>query len=454
MLKDGKGAVPPPTRRRFLGAAAGAAAAAASTPLLSGCGGSAKADGKRLTFWNFYGPQKNPDPAVNAQAKWFTDLVAEWNATHEVKVDLVFVPTGDYTNGFKVPSAFATGSGPDIFLLSPGDFLRYSNGGVLQDLTPHLDDGVVEDYGDVLNSRMVDGKVYALPMEVEPLAMLYDVGAWEKAGLSEADIPTTWDQLLDTGDKLSTRTRAGFVVETNPGYLQNFMWYPWLWQGGGDVVDAGGTVVFDSKAARQALQLWGDAVRHGIMPRTLPAAGDVVSAFKTGNVGMWQMGIWQVSSFKAYAPKFKYGIFRLPVPPGGKYTTALGGWSFAANAKGGNPEQAAEFCGWALGRTDERCVDRMVQWCTGVKSDIAPRTSAVERGAEKGGYDFWAMKKFKDDIAPEGRAEPRFPPVVYKAVSDAVQGVMFADKGVDGAVTRAAESIEAFMKSYQGASLI
>ncbi|WP_419995980.1 ABC transporter substrate-binding protein [Streptomyces boninensis] len=461
MLQHGKGAgvgvaaaSSPPSRRRFIGGAAGVAAAAAAVPLLSGCGGSANASGKKLTFWNFYAPQKSPDPAVNAQAKWVTDLVKEWNDTHEVKIELIFVPGQEYNAGYKLPSSFAAGNGPDIWLLSPGDFLRYHNGGVLQDLTPHLDKGVIEDYGDNLNSRMVDGKVYALPMEVEPLAIFFDEAGWEKAGLSEGDIPKTWDELLDIGDKLTTKTRAGLAFETDPGYYQNFTWYPWLWQGGGNVIDGDGNAAFDSKAARQALALWQDAVRHGIAPRNNPAAGDVISAFKGGNVGMWMHGIWNVSSFKAYAPKYKYGFFKLPIPPGGKYTTALGGWSFCANAKGNNPEQAAEFCAWALGKMDDKCIDRMVKWCTGVKSDVAPRKTVLDRATQKGGYDSWAMKKFKDEIAPGARAEPRYPPVVYKAVSDAIQGTMLAGKGVDSEVERAAQSLEAYMKSYKGASLI
>ncbi|MFI6348934.1 ABC transporter substrate-binding protein [Streptomyces sp. NPDC050560] len=446
----GRGGV---SRRRFLTATAGAGAAAAAPALLTGCG-TASAKGGTLKFWNFYGPQDSPDPAVNAQSKWYVDMVDKWNATHKTRIELVYLPQPTYLNGFKVPSAFATGDGPDIFMLSPGDFLRYYNGGVLADLTPHLGKGVVEDYGTALDSRRVGNKVYALPMEVEPLAIFYSVDAFEKAHLSEADIPTTWDQLLDVGDKLRTRTRAGLVFETNPGYYQNFTWYPFMWQGGGDVLDKNGDVAFDSKATRQALQLWQDAVKHGIAPRTLPAAGDVISGFKGGNVAMWQQGIWNVSSFKAYAPKFRYGVFKLPLPPGGKYVTGLGGWSFCANAKGRNPEAAAEFCAWALGSDRRDSVDRMVDWCIRAKSDVAPRQSALKRGNAEGGYKSPVMTQFKDEIFPGGRAEPRYPPVVYKAISDAVQGVMLAGRSVDSEASRAAESIAAYTKSYKGASLV
>jgi multiple sugar transport system substrate-binding protein len=445
---------PGPSRRRFLTGAAGAATALAAPALLTGCGSDSAGSGGELTFWNFYGPQHGPDPAANRQADWFVKTVDAWNATHSVKIRLQFVPQPLYLNGSKLPTAFAAGEGPDVFLLSPGDFLRYYNGGVLADLTPHMDKAAIADFGTALSSRTVDGRVYALPMEVEPLAMFYDVAAWEKAGLSEGDLPETWDQLLDVGDKLRAGGRAGLVFETAPGYFQNFTWYCWMWQGGGDVLDHAGQPAFDSRATRQALQLWQDAVRHGIAPRTDPAAGDVVGAFRSGQAALWQSGIWQVAAFKAAAPDLKYGIFKLPVAPGGQYATTLGGWSFCANAQGRNPDAAAEFCAWALGTMDEACIDRMVDWCTVAKSDVAPRTSALERGARRGGYDFWAMRKFKDEIFPGGRAEPRYPPVIYKAISDAIQGTMLAGHSVAGEASRAADSIAAYLKSYQGASLV
>ncbi|MEU6494963.1 sugar ABC transporter substrate-binding protein [Streptomyces sp. NPDC046984] len=449
---SGNGAVAPAvtTRRRFLGTAAGAAAA---TPWLAGCGGSARAAGRTLKFWHFY-DEHSSDPAMRGQAKWFNSLIGDWNRTHETKVEPFFVPGISY-QGSKMVTAFAAGAGPDIFLLSPGDFLRYKNGGILADLTPHMDKAAIADYGSALTGRMVDGKVYALPMEVEPLAIFYNVPNWEKAGLSEADIPTTWDQLLDVGDKLRAKGGgAGLVFETDPGYYQNFTWYCWMWQGGGEVIGEDGGVAFDSKATRQALGLWQDAVRHGIAPRTKPAAGDLLSAFKAGQAGMWQSGIWMVSTFRVAAPDHKYGVFKLPTPPGGSYTTTLGGWSFCASTQSSDPDAAAEFCGWALGRMNAQSVGRTVSWCTGVKSDVSPRASALKEAAAKGGYDSWAMKKFKDEIFPGGRAEPRYPPVVYKAISDALQATMLGGSGIASETDRAARTIEAYMKSYQGASLI
>ena len=49
---------------------------------------------------------------------------------------------------------------------------------------------------------------------------------------------------------------------------------------------------------------------------------------------MQNVGIWAIAQLREGAPDFKYGVFKLPTPPGGKYLTIGGGWAFVANAKG------------------------------------------------------------------------------------------------------------------------
>jgi multiple sugar transport system substrate-binding protein len=177
------------------------------------------AETKTLSFWNFYAPGGE----VGSQSKWFEDCVSAWNASHQTKVQLQFVPNQEYMNGSKLQTAFASGQGPDIFIISPGDFLRYYNGGVLADLTPYMEEEAKKDFfPNVMETRTVDGKFYGLPMEVEPMAMYYSVKAFADAGLSENDIPKTWDQFLEISRKLTKGNQFGCLFETIPGYYQTF----------------------------------------------------------------------------------------------------------------------------------------------------------------------------------------------------------------------------------------
>ncbi|MGA8117961.1 MAG: sugar ABC transporter substrate-binding protein [Actinocatenispora sp.] len=441
------------SRRSLFARGAGLAGALAAPALLSGCG-SASGGRKELKFWQFYSP--NPatgSPDLAKQDKWFADMVAAWNAEHETKIKLEFVTV---LGNPKLATAFAAGEGPDIFLISPGDFARYYNGGVLAELTPYMEKEAVADFfPDNMATRTVDGKVYALPMEIEPLAMFYSKPAMEKAHISEADLPTTWDGLLDLGDKLKVAKQGPLVFPTAQGYYQNFTWYPFLWQTGADAVlpnNKGSGM--DTAGAANALKLWRDSVQNGVAPRVEPAAADVIGALTQGYASVYHSGIWNVAAFRNRAPKFDYGVFPLPAPAGRKSRTVLGGWAFVANALGRDPETAAKFCVWAIGSMREDSINRVVDWCIKAKSDVAPRRSALERATAAGGYSDPVMKMFAEDIFPTGRGEPRYPPVVYKAVSDAIQQCQLAGGDPRQQAELAAGSINAYLKSYEGARIL
>src|SRR5690349_17294551 len=179
-------------RRDILRGGAALGAGALASPLL---GGNAYAQGKTLNFWNFYAPDSEQP---KAQVEWWTKMADDWNANNDTKVELDYLV--DYMQGNKLSTAFASGQGPDLFLISPGDFLRYYNGGALLDLTPFIDPEVQKDFPDaVMGTRKVDGKIYGVPMEVEPMAFYYSVKAFEDAGLNETNVPKSWDELLELG---------------------------------------------------------------------------------------------------------------------------------------------------------------------------------------------------------------------------------------------------------------
>ena len=434
-----------PSRRSVL--ATGAAATALSGfPYIS----RARA-AQTLKFWQFYAP----GGGVATQDKWFEEVVKGWNDTHDVKVELVYVPNNAYMDGTKLPTAFASGAGPDLFIISPGDFLRYYNGGVLLDLTPFMEEAARADFfPSVIANRMVNGKIYGLPYEVEPMAMYYSVEAFAEAWLTEKDVPKTWDELLTVAKKLTNEKRFGVLFETSPGYYQNFTWYPFLWEAGGDFQTADGKSAFNSPATVQALKFWQDAVNMGVAPRKPLGGGgwDAVPNIGSGYCAMQNVGIWAIAQLREGAPNFKYGIFRLPTPPGGKYLTIGGGWAFVANAKGSNPKAAGEFCAWALGSMKPDSVDRIVDWCTKAKSDMPPRKSALEAG--KAAFDSGFLKTFTDEIYPGARAEPRMPPPVYKAISDAIQACQLNGQKPEDAAAAASEQIDAFLANYKGAPIL
>jgi multiple sugar transport system substrate-binding protein len=443
---------PHPTRRSVLTAAAATTASAAAVPLLSSCGASSK-DGP-LTFWNFYSPAPQQDPNLVAQSDWFQQAIDRWNGAGEHEITSVYM-TSDQMNQ-RMPVAFASGDGPDIFLISPGDYLRYANGGVLVDLAPFMTKEAIEDfYPDALTTRREGEKIFGLPMEQEPVALFYDPDLLEKHGVAEGDLPADWDELLELSAKISSGTTTGLVLDVDPGYYQNFTFYPWVWQTGGDVVDPKSQrPVFDDAGPRAALDLWGRAVSSGATPRTRPANGDIVSAFSSGYAAFWETGVWDVMNLQDNAPDKHFGVMPLPAPEGRESSTILGGWAWCVNARGKDPEAAARFVVQSLGSMDRECIDHCARWNGPAKGNMPARRSVDTKMQADGSYDEEHQKIFHDQILPTGRGEPRFPPVVYKAVSDALQSVELAGGDPAEEAGRAQQTIESYLETYEGGTLV
>jgi multiple sugar transport system substrate-binding protein len=436
------------TRRNLLSRGAALAAAATVTPsLLTACGSSSpgtSAQSGPLTFWNFYGP--NPGP-LTALSKWFVDLVAAWNKENKTKINLQYVPQQNYIQ--KRDTAFQAGSGPDIFLSSPEDFLQYYNGGIFHELTPYMSKAEIADfYPNVMQTRMVNGKIYALPMEVGPMAFFYSQDAFEKAHLSEGDIPQTWDSLLNVAAKLTTKSQYGLAFETTPGEYQNFTWYPFMWEAGGDVKK------FDQSGPIAALTFWQDAVKSGVAAKKLLGTGgnDVLSNLKAGYCAIQNCGSWGVSVLNANAKGYPYGVFKLPTPPGGTYTTVFGGWSFVVNTRGKDPETAAKFAVWALASAEG--AKRMTDWCMVANSELAPRQAAQKLGQDQGFFDSGPMKVFKDEVFPGSRGEPRYPPQVGQAITQAITSTQLGGSNPGSAAASAAGQINSYLSTYKGAPLV
>jgi multiple sugar transport system substrate-binding protein len=459
------------SRRKFLtrGAALGGSLFAGSS-LLAACGGGGGGSSKTATleFWQWYSPAKGGDYLVQAQSDWFGKVVDEWNQQGKNKVELNFIPISQYISGTQLQAGFSARKGPDIFVISPGDFLRYYNAGILYDMTDALGAAKDDFYTSAMATRTVDGRVYGIPMENEPVLMYYSTKAFEKAGLSEADVPQTWEQLLDVAGRLTGGKQYGVLFETTPNVYQNFTWYPFLWQAGGDVVDQSGKrSAFDSDAAIKALGLWQEATKSKAAPTTVQGGGggDLVANLASGYSAMAEMVTAGAAFLDSGAKDFEYGVFPLPAPDAGAQpVTIMGGWAWCVNKNGRNPEAAAEFCAWAIASEESR--DRMGDWAFKAKRSMPTRKSVMQKGADDGvfekdeimrigAFDVMGLKpdQLDSDDTPYARGEPRYTPEVVKAVTDAIQAAQLKGEDPASVAQRTHERIGNLLSSYNGAPL-
>ena len=127
------------------------------------------------------------------------------NVTFDVNKSLGW---GDYWA--KLPVAVANGTGPDLMHFHLNWY---------SDFVPNLAEPYPDDLVEALKKdftgiepMMYDGKVYTIPVGDSTGVMFYNKEMWAEAGLTDEDIPTTWDELREVAKKLTKYDGDKIVV--------------------------------------------------------------------------------------------------------------------------------------------------------------------------------------------------------------------------------------------------
>jgi multiple sugar transport system substrate-binding protein len=392
-----------------------------------------------LFFWSHLG---------GTAGEVLTEICEKYSTiTPGVKVTYELTPRTDWDN--KITTALATGIGPDIFTLSPGNFLRYVNASAVIDLTPYFTPQMEADFSSTLynplESFRSQGKLYAIPFEGGGIALFYSRDMFANAGLKP---PEYWSELLRACDKLTTEQIFGIALNAQKGSNQNYQWYPFMWQGGGEILDeANRKSLFNSKATADALDLWGTIMKNGYTAAQFPAHPADQVLIGEGLVAMQIVGNWGVNDLDEDG-KFAAAhvdFVHLPKPEGGKYINDLGGNALVGSSNSKNKKETAEFVVWATAEE----VDLLVKYCSYGKYSASPRVSVMN--GLTGIYTKGLKKKFQDIINPAGRYEPSLPPEIVDIIGDAIQNCMFKNGRGPNEAKKASERIDEFLKTYSGA---
>ncbi|MBU5671503.1 ABC transporter substrate-binding protein [Paenibacillus brevis] len=385
----------------------------------------------KLQFWDMH---------TEAEQKYFEDLVKEYNAAQDrVQIEYSTYNQADYT-ATKLPIAFSGGNGPDIYMISPGDFMKFSNSGYLADLAPYFPEGVKEDFlPSALDAVTVDGQIQALPYEMELMGLYYNEDMLKAANV---EVPKTWDELLDAARKLTTDKVAGLVLPPDKGAYFNFNFYPFLWQAGGQVLaEDGKTSAFNSPETAKALDFWGTFFQEKLSPAKLQYGPWEIDNLGKQTAAMQICGTWAVSRIEEVFGDVPIKLAPLPIPEGGKPVTTAGGWKFAVNAKSKNLEEAAKFVMWAFADQD---TSRPLKWATETKFAYPARQSVIDAGQEI--YNKGLRQVFTNEIYSSAIPEPVYNPAVVEAIGDAMTRVMFGDMTGEEAAKAADAKINEAMK--------
>ncbi|MGN9776748.1 sugar ABC transporter substrate-binding protein [Micromonospora sp. H33] len=270
----------------------------------------------------------------DAETKAVQEAAATWASSSGNQATVT--PAQDLTQ--QLGQALAGGTPPDVFYVDAARFADYASNGALE---PYGDK--ISNTGDFYESLRTtftyDGKLYCAPKDFSTLALQINTDLWTKAGLTDADVPTTWDQLTATSRKIKakglvplalgdTRDRIGAFLVQNGGWLLS---------------EDGKQPTGDTTANVAALTYVKSLVTEGLarFPKQLDA-GWSGEAFGKGAAVMTIEGNWIKGALKNDFPNVKYKVVELPAGPKGKGTLSFTQcWGIAAKSK--HKEQAIKF---------------------------------------------------------------------------------------------------------------
>lgn len=314
--------------RTLLGIAVLGGAAMLATACGSGfsSGGGASQQSGAATLQILIGSSGDAETAAVKQA------AAKWASASGNKANVVPAQNMDQQLG----QAFAGSNPPDVFYLDAAKVADYASVG---DLYPYGDQ--VKNAGDFYPSLKsaftYQGKFYCAPKDFSTLGLVINTDLWAKAGLTDADLPTTWDQFRTVAAKIKAAGTLPLAISPTHDRIDAFL------------AEAGGKVVTDGKATADTPQnLQGLQYAQGLLKDGLLAyaptldAGWGGEAFGKGKSAMTIEGNWIEGAMKSDYPNIKYKIVQLPAGPSGaatlEFTTCWG-----ISAKSQHHQQALDF---------------------------------------------------------------------------------------------------------------
>ncbi|SDC87520.1 carbohydrate ABC transporter substrate-binding protein, CUT1 family [Sanguibacter gelidistatuariae] len=261
----------------------------------------------------------------DAETKAVTDAVAAWSTESGVKAKVSVA--SDIAQ--QLSQGFASGNPADVFYLTNDTIATYASNGSLDPFVEGLSNKD-DFYPTIMDSFTYDGQVYAAPKDFSTLALIINSDKWAAAGLTDADIPTSWDELSTVAAKLTTGDTVGLSI--SPEFARVGAFFA---QNGGWLVDDKGAVTADSPENVEALTYVQSLLTSGSMKYASEVgAGWGGEAFGTGAAAMTIEGNWITGALTNTYPDVKYTVAELPAGPAGKGTMQFnGGWGIAADSQ-------------------------------------------------------------------------------------------------------------------------
>lgn len=290
------------------------------TLLLTACQ-SPIADTTTITLWQGVNPPPNRDILQTLVDKFN-------NQNPDIQVESLYVGQAEQQLP-KILAAVVGNAPPDLLWFNATLTGQLVELNAIKPLEQWLDNSPLKAEIDpaLFESMEYLGHTWSVPFATNNVGVFYRPSIFKAAGIAE--LPQTWEELRQVAQKLTKDTdgdkridRHGIFLPLGKGEFAVFLWLPFLWSGGGELVAADmQTPAIVNPGAIASLEFWQSLITDGSVVLSLPERGFEIDDFLAGKVAMQFTGPWTLGQLKATGVDF--GVF--PIPTKSRRATAVGG---------------------------------------------------------------------------------------------------------------------------------
>ena len=440
-------------RKRVIAAALAAMMAVTG---LAGCGGSGT--GKEEAKKNIevptepFGDTIKYDPSVEINGgkditvelwEWgsdelFQEIIDGYTAIHpNVTINLVNNPWEDYWT--KLPLALDGENGPAIFNIHNSYHENLIN--YMAPLEIPLEDLQADFTG--VDAHVIDGEVYYIDYGMMTGSVYYNKDMWEAAGLTEADIPKTWDEMREVAKKLTIKEGDTIIqagLNFNDDFHQNYL-LGLNYQLGENLFEEDGvTPKVNSDAMKQVMQMLVDMYEvDGIGSKDFGEKG--ADSFGQGQSAMVIQWGHYYNTLQTTWSDINFGVFEIPTFDGNPYAYNRynGESTFGVNKNAPEDQQAVaqDFIKYFLANDDAQVAFNLAMSIFPAKKSLADNEKILENPSLK------VLAEHIDHYIWPGP----MPATMDTSLKKAGQDIFFNGVDIDTALNEAQQNIIKDMKN-------
>lgn len=237
------------------------------------------------------------------------------------------------------------GSLPDVFWMHSNESERYMSNDMLLDITEKIKESDVIDPGnypeDIWSLYTLDGKYYAMPKDIDTIALWYNKAYFDEAGLEYPTTDWTWEDMFEAAKKLTTQDHFGLAIRNDNNQAG---YYNMIFGNGGYILSEDKKKSgYDDPKTIEALKLLEEAIKAGVMPPLESMAENGEDGlFTNGKVAMVLQGSWMLAAYRdnEYTAE-NADVIELPKnSQTGRRVSLYNGLGWAAAANGQHTEEA------------------------------------------------------------------------------------------------------------------